>query len=65
MYKQAYANGNNRNQKDDSLFAANINPLVLSEGKTVIWQNPAPQSPLFVRPLLLQDAVESEAFVAE
>ena len=66
MYSQAYAQPENSNRSENSLFAANMNPLWLKESNgTSIWKNPVPQSPWFVRPLILEDAKETSAYVTQ
>ena len=66
MHKQAMRNAENANRSDSSQFAAAFNPLLLSEeGGSSIWQNPVPQSPLFVRPLWLELQRETPDFVRQ
>lgn len=66
MYSQAYAQPENRHRSSHSLFSANMNPLMVREvSGTSVWRNPVPQSPWFVRPLILEDAKETNAYVTE
>ena len=66
-YKQSYRNQANMNRSDSdrtSMFAAVLNPLLLKEDTgAIIWRNEVPQSPLFVRPLLIESKAESKELV--
>ena len=63
-FKQSYEDRAYANRSDSSLFAATLNPLLLKEESgLILWQNTVPQSPLYVRPLLIEFEKETAAYV--
>ena len=63
-YKQAYEQNDNETTSDESLFACVLNPLILANDDGIcLWKNGIPQSPLFVRPIILEFARETEEYV--
>lgn len=63
-YSQAFRDPANANRSDASMFAATMNPLCLVEDNgPILWRNPVPQSPLFVRPVWLEWEKETRPYV--